>query len=168
MDVICFLCVSLGSTTVQLHDRLDTRRACECSKAGFSSQNGNHARGMYYRRAEFCCPFLWGKGLTAKDINTEVFLVYGGKCLSRKAVHNRVTNVSVMKKWLRQQSKCFYGAVFDALVKRWDKYINVGGGYVEKYFFQVRMSDVLRFISICDLFTDSSSCEHSSLRNKVP
>jgi hypothetical protein len=35
-------------------------------------------------------------------------------------------------KWLRQQSKDFYAAGFDALVKRRDKYINTGGGYVEK------------------------------------
>jgi hypothetical protein len=32
--------------------------------------------------------FLWVKGLTAKDIYTEIFPAYGGKCLSRKAVHN--------------------------------------------------------------------------------
>jgi histone-lysine N-methyltransferase SETMAR len=37
-----------------------------------------------------------------------------------------------MQKWLRQQSKDFYAASFTALVKRWDKCINVGGGYVEK------------------------------------
>jgi hypothetical protein len=41
MDVICFLCVSLGSGTVQLHDSLCSRRACACSEAGFSSQNGD-------------------------------------------------------------------------------------------------------------------------------
>jgi hypothetical protein len=34
--------------------------------------------------------------------------------------------------WLRQQSKDFCAAGFDVLVKRWDKCINVGGGYVEK------------------------------------
>jgi hypothetical protein len=37
-----------------------------------------------------------------------------------------------VRKWLRQQSKDFYAAGFDAPVKRWDKCINVGGGYVEK------------------------------------
>jgi hypothetical protein len=30
--------------------------------------------------------------------------------------------------------KNFYAASFDALVERWDKSINVGGGYMEKYF----------------------------------
>jgi hypothetical protein len=37
-----------------------------------------------------------------------------------------------LRKWLRQQSKDFYAVGFDALVKRWDKYISVGGGCVEK------------------------------------
>jgi hypothetical protein len=37
-----------------------------------------------------------------------------------------------VRKWLRQQSKDFHAAGFDALVKRWDKCINVGGRYVEK------------------------------------
>jgi hypothetical protein len=35
-------------------------------------------------------------------------------------------------KWLRKQSKDFYAASFDALVKGWDKCINVGREYVEK------------------------------------
>jgi hypothetical protein len=33
--------------------------------------------------------------------------------------------------WLRQQSKDFYAAGFDALLKRWDKCIGAGGGYAE-------------------------------------
>jgi hypothetical protein len=37
-----------------------------------------------------------------------------------------------VRKWLGQQSKDFYAAGFDALVKRWDECINVGEGYVEK------------------------------------
>jgi hypothetical protein len=31
--------------------------------------------------------------------------------------------------------KNLYAAGFDALIKRWDKFINVGGGYVGKSFF---------------------------------
>jgi hypothetical protein len=31
--------------------------------------------------------FLWAKGLNAKGIHKEMFPVYGGKCLSRKALH---------------------------------------------------------------------------------
>jgi histone-lysine N-methyltransferase SETMAR len=37
-----------------------------------------------------------------------------------------------VQKWLRQQSKDFYVAGFDALVKRWDKCIDVGRGCVKK------------------------------------
>jgi hypothetical protein len=32
--------------------------------------------------------FLWAEGLSAKYIHKEMFPFYGGKCLSRKAVHN--------------------------------------------------------------------------------
>ena len=37
-----------------------------------------------------------------------------------------------VEKWLRQQSKDFCAVGFDALVKRWDNCITVGGGSVEK------------------------------------
>jgi hypothetical protein len=54
-----------------------------------------------------------------------MFPAYGGKCLSRKAVHNWVENFShgrskvtddetEMRKWLTQQSKGFYAAGFNA------------------------------------------------------
>jgi hypothetical protein len=33
--------------------------------------------------------FLWAKGLNSKNIHIEIFPVYGGKCLSRKAVHKQ-------------------------------------------------------------------------------
>jgi hypothetical protein len=51
IDVIGFLCASIGSRIVQLHVRLGSRRACAYSEAGFSSQNGDRAWGVYYRRA---------------------------------------------------------------------------------------------------------------------
>jgi hypothetical protein len=34
--------------------------------------------------------FLWAKGLSAEDIHTETFPVYGGKCVPHKAVQNWV------------------------------------------------------------------------------
>jgi glycine/serine hydroxymethyltransferase len=87
--------------------------------------------------------FLSAKELNAKDIQKQIFPVYVGKCLSHKAAQNRVEILSQgrskvaddaqqARKWLRQQSKDFCAVGFDALVKRWDKCINVGGGYVEK------------------------------------
>jgi hypothetical protein len=62
--------------------------------------------------------------------------------LSRKTVHKWIEKrdkhfaddeevATEVQKWLRQQSKDFYSEGFDALIKRWDKCINVGGGYVE-------------------------------------
>jgi hypothetical protein len=42
---------------------------------------------------------LWAKGLNAKDINKEIFSVYGGKYLSRKAVEKWV------KKFYQGRSK---------------------------------------------------------------
>jgi hypothetical protein len=63
----------------------------------------------------------------------------GGKCLSRKGVHNfgkkrfaddEEVEMDV-RKWLRQYSKDFYAAGFDALVRRWVKCVNVGGRYVK-------------------------------------
>jgi hypothetical protein len=53
------------------------------------------------------CIILLAKGLNAKDIHKDIFPVYGGKCLSRKAVHNWVANISLMTK--RLQRKCGSG-----------------------------------------------------------
>jgi hypothetical protein len=72
-----------------------------------------------------------------------MFPVYGGRCLSRKAAHNWDEKFSQdvrqwqmmpdqVRKCLRQQSTDFYEAAFDALVKRCEKCISVGGGYVKK------------------------------------
>jgi hypothetical protein len=37
------------------------------------------------------------------NINKEMFPVYGGECLSRKAVHSWVANVSLIMKRLKQR-----------------------------------------------------------------
>jgi hypothetical protein len=102
MNVIVFLRVSLGSSTVQLYDR-HSRCACAYSEAGFNSQHGDRAWRLYNRRAAFCCAFLWAKGLNAKDIHKEMCPVYGGKCLSRKAVHSWIANVSLITKRLKRR-----------------------------------------------------------------
>jgi hypothetical protein len=56
-----------------------------------------------------------------------------------------------VRKWLRQQSKDFYaaGKAIGQVYRCW-------WGICQEIhiFFQVRISHVLRFISICDLFTD--------------
>jgi hypothetical protein len=102
MNVIGFLCVSLGSSTVHLHDSIGSRRACTCSEAGISSQNGDRAWGVYYRCV---VRFLWAKGLKSKDIHKEMFTVYGGKCLSVKRLtteSRNVAKVSLMKSLKRR------------------------------------------------------------------
>jgi hypothetical protein len=71
---------------------------------------------------------LWEEGFNAK----EMLHVYGGS--------RNMANVSLMtkevetevRKWLRQLSKDLRAAGFDALIKRRDKCISVGGGHVEK------------------------------------
>jgi hypothetical protein len=65
--------------------------------------------------------FLLVEGLGEKYVHKEMFHVYGGKCLSRKAVHNWIEKLfygrskvadheTEVRKWLRQQSKDFYAA----------------------------------------------------------
>jgi hypothetical protein len=84
-------------------------------------------RGVLPKSSVLLCVFLWAKGLNAKDIHIEMFPVYGGKCLSRKAVHNWAKKFSqgrskvaddadLVRKWLRQQSTDFYAAGFGTSV----------------------------------------------------
>jgi hypothetical protein len=69
---------------------------------------------VYHRRAALFVRFLWAKGLNVKDIHREMYPIYGGKCLSRKAVHSLVEKrgkrfaddeevEAEVSKWLRQQ-----------------------------------------------------------------
>jgi hypothetical protein len=52
---------------------------------------------------------------------------FGGKYFA----HDEEVETEV-RKWLTQQSENFYSSGFDAIVKQWDKCIEVGGGYVEE------------------------------------
>jgi hypothetical protein len=72
-----------------------------------------------FEEQHFIVRFFWAKGLNSKDINKEMFPVYGGKCLSCKGVHNWVEKhgkrfaddeevETQERKWLRQQSKDSY------------------------------------------------------------
>jgi hypothetical protein len=75
------------------------------------------------------CVVCGQKDPNAKHIHKEMFPVYGGKCLSRQAVHNWVQKrdkcfaddeevETEELKWLRQQSEDFCAAGFETLVKR--------------------------------------------------
>jgi hypothetical protein len=64
--------------------------------------------------------FLWAKGLGAKDIHKEMFMV--GRVCCIKWLHLGGKHYSddeevetKVRKWLRQKSKNFYAAGFDAL-----------------------------------------------------
>jgi hypothetical protein len=58
---------------------------------------------VYYTQQRSVVRSLWAKLLNVKDIHKEMFPVYGGKCLSRKAVHNLVAKVSLMMKTLKRR-----------------------------------------------------------------
>ena len=83
--------------------------------------------------------FLWAKNMEAKDIHKKMLPMYGEHCLSRQAVHlsgERFPDDPAVERavraWFRQQPKEFFAAGFQGLVKRWDKYLNLYGDYVEK------------------------------------
>jgi hypothetical protein len=89
------------------------------------------------------CVFLWAKGLHAKDINKEMLSVYGGKCLSCKAVQNMAEKFSQGRSKVADDARPgaevaetrverLLDGGFDALVKRCDKCIHVGEVYTEK------------------------------------
>jgi hypothetical protein len=135
MDVISFLCVSLGNSTVQLHDSLGNRRACACSHAGFVVKMVTMLEGCTTEEQSSVVLFLCGQKTRCKR--------YGGKCSSHKAVHNWVVNVSLMRKGWNggaevgwdNSPRDFYVAGFDALVKVWDKCINAGWTVCQKLLF---------------------------------
>jgi hypothetical protein len=88
MDAIGFLYVSRSSSTIQLHHSLGSRCAGASSKVDFNRQIGDRVWGVYI--VLLCVFFLWAKELNGKDSHKETFPVYGGKRLSRKAVHSWV------------------------------------------------------------------------------
>jgi histone-lysine N-methyltransferase SETMAR len=71
---------------------------------------------------------LYSHDLTSSDFHLFGPLKrhFGGKRFADEEAETQV------RKWLKQQSKEFYAAGFDALVNRWDRCISVGGGYIEK------------------------------------
>jgi hypothetical protein len=68
--------------------------------------NGDLLQGYTTEEQLSVLRFLWTKELNAKDIHKEMFLVYVGKCWSRKAANSWVADVSLKtkrlkRKWLR-------------------------------------------------------------------
>jgi hypothetical protein len=94
-----------------------------------------YVRSVLSKSSVLLCVFLWAKYLNAKDIHKEMFPVYGGMCLSCKAVHKWVEKFSQKRSEVADDARPsaevaettdFYAAGFDALG------INVGGGHAEK------------------------------------
>jgi hypothetical protein len=97
----------------------------------------------YTTEEQRCCALFGQKDSMQRIFINQFFLFTVGSvcCLkwflagsrnSLKAVRKSKMMPDQLQKWLRQQGKDFCVAGFDAVVKRWDKCINVGGGYVEK------------------------------------
>jgi hypothetical protein len=65
------------------------------------------------------CVFLWAEGLNAKGVHKEMFLfAVGSVCRVSQLGSKRFANDQEFEtKVLRQHSKHFFAAVFDALVK---------------------------------------------------
>jgi hypothetical protein len=144
MNVRDFLCASVGSSAFKLQNSLGSRRVCACSQAGFNSQNGGCAWGVYHRRAAFCCAFFCGQKNLMQKIFIYKCILFTVRSVCRvkgfttgsinylKDIRLSQMVPDQVRKWMRHKSKDSYPAGFDALVKRWDKCINVSGGYVEK------------------------------------
>jgi hypothetical protein len=139
MDIIGFLCASIGSSTVCVVDAYTHIRGLvsvvkmatmleECT-----TEEQSQVVHFYGQKDSMQRIF----------INKYVLFMSCGKCLSHKVVHTRVEKFSLgrskvagdetkVRLFLRQKSKDFCAAGFSALVKRWDKCISVGGGYIEE------------------------------------
>jgi hypothetical protein len=138
MDVIGFLYVSLVSSAVKVADaHAHVQRLVSVVKMETVLEECDIEEQRCF------CVFLFEQKDSIKGYSRRNVSSLWWKCLSCRAVRNWVEkrgksfadNEEVeteVRKWLRQQSKDFYAAGVDALVKRWDKCINVGGGYVEK------------------------------------
>jgi hypothetical protein len=169
MDVIDFLYVSLGSSTVQLHDNLG-RRACACSEASFCGQN-DHAWGVYYRRAAFSCAFFCGQKNQVQRIFIRKCFPFtvGSVCHVQRFTTGSRNSLKDFRKSqmmpdqvamfrLRQMQRLLccgfrYTCKAMVLVSQWWWRI----GREIDVFYHFRISHVLRFLSISDIFTDSPS-----------
>jgi hypothetical protein len=90
--------------------------------------------GVLPKSSVLLCVFCGPKDSMKRNVSClrcEVFVAQSGSQLGGKRFADDEEAETEMRMWLRQQSKDFYAAGFDALVKRWDEGINVDG-YVEK------------------------------------
>jgi hypothetical protein len=94
-----------------------------------------------------CFLFMMGSFCRVKLLKT-------GSINSLRDVSKVADDETEVGKWLRQRSKDFYAAGFDAMVKRWGKCINVGGGHVEYPFVTYFLTLPHRTVRITWIFVD--------------
>jgi hypothetical protein len=75
-----------------------------------------------------------------------VFVAQSGSQLGDKRFADDEEVETEVWEWLRQQPKDYWAAGCDALVKRWEECINVGGGYVKKYAFFPRFKCYMFYV----------------------
>jgi hypothetical protein len=171
MDVIGFLC----NNRVQLHDSLGSRRACACSMADFNSQNGNRSwvctteeqrsvmlfcgqRIMFFFVVRGLCFLLWSddpmQRISMKNVcclRWEVFVLSSG-------LHFRWETWQTFRWWRKVWN---VGAVVaETAVKRLPEHVAMLVEDMSRnkcFFFPASNIHVVRFIFICDLFTDFPS-----------
>jgi hypothetical protein len=87
MDVIGFLCISLGSSTGQLHDSPGIRRACACSEAGFSSEMATVLRNVLPKSDVLLCIFCGQKDSMQRMLIKKCFLfTVGSVCRVKRFI----------------------------------------------------------------------------------
>jgi hypothetical protein len=86
MDVTGLLCVSLGSSTVQLHGSVGSWRACACSEAGFGIQNGDGAWGCTTEEQRSVVRFFCGQKDSMQRIFIKIYFLFtvGSVCRLRR------------------------------------------------------------------------------------
>jgi hypothetical protein len=104
--------------------------------------------------------FYEQEGPYAKDVYKETFPVYGGKCLSRGAVHKWVEKFSQGRYEVavdtRSSAELAETTVEKTSMLRF-RHTDKAMGQVYQCWLKVLISHALRFIYICDLFTDCPS-----------
>jgi hypothetical protein len=131
MYVVCFLYVSLDTSTGQLHDSLASRHACACSEAGFGSQNGDRLEKCTTKEQNYVVCFCGQKDLMQSIFINKYFLfVLGSVCHVKRLTTGWQTFRWRQRGWNREAE------VAETTVKRltWCRFRRTGKAtWQEKY-----------------------------------
>ena len=97
-------------------------------------QAGGALEYVYHDRTVWRCAVFVGKRYGSKGYPQRNFHLFGPLKQHLSGEHFPVGDAveRAVCTWFRQQQQEFYTAGFQGLVKRWDKYLNLYGDYVEK------------------------------------